>query len=78
MKASQSQHERLLDALKSRKKRGVDPMYAWTVLGIYRLSARIFELKNKGVNIIKVEKIVTNRFGEKVRVANYLLERCHG
>ena len=47
-------------------------MQAWQELGIYRLSARIYDLRHtNGMNIVKRMKSVTNRFGESCRVACY-------
>lgn len=42
-------------------------------LGETRLSARIFELKKKGVNIGYDWQEVTNRYGEKRRVKKYFM-----
>lgn len=42
-------------------------------LGETRLSARIFELKKKGVNISYDWQEVTNRYGEKRRVKKYFI-----
>lgn len=42
-------------------------------LGETRLSARIFELKKKGVNIGYDWQEVTNRYGEKRRVKKYFI-----
>ena len=47
----------------------INPLQAWTDLGIYRLSARIFDLR-KTHEIEKQEITVTNQFGEKCKVAN--------
>jgi len=71
MKKSNSQEKRLLEWLQSGK--GIDPLTAWTELGIYRLSARIFDAKEHGANIKKASKIVYNRYGEKFTVAWYTL-----
>jgi len=65
-----SQCERLLDRLK----RGpITPMEAWSELGIYRLGARIFDLKASGHDIDRELVPVSNRFGEECRVAQYRL-----
>lgn len=53
----------------------ISPMTAWNELGIYRLSARIHDLKGAGMNIGSETKTVLNRWGEKCRVANYRLVR---
>ena len=49
----------------------IDPMTAWNALGIYRLGARIFDLKASGIKIISDTVSVKNRFGEECRVASY-------
>lgn len=65
-----TQCERLLNRLKAWP---VDPMVALTELGIYRLAARAHELKSAGHPVIKQTVSVTNRYGEKCRVAQYWL-----
>ena len=52
---------------------GIDPITAWTELGIYRLGARVFDLKKQGNMITKADKTVRNRWGEKCVVAYYFL-----
>ena len=64
-----SQNTRLLDHLMSAD--SVTPMQALGELGIYRLAARINDLKNKGHSITKRTVTVSNRFGEDCRVAEY-------
>jgi hypothetical protein len=50
-------------------------MGAWNELGIYRLGARVWDLKHKrGYNITKRLVTVQNRFGEDCKVAQYRLE----
>ena len=68
-----TQCERLLEYLDSDY--GIDPITAWTELGIYRLGARVFDLKKQGHVINKTDKVVRNRWGEKCVVAYYKLER---
>ena len=65
-----SQCERLLKALQAGP---VDPLQAWTELGIYRLAARANDLRDRGYNIETRAKIVQNRYGETCRVAEYVL-----
>ena len=49
-------------------------MEALDGLGIYRLSARILELRKLGYDI-KTHKIdITNRYGDICRVAKYVME----
>lgn len=51
----------------------ITTLQAYTDLGETRLSARIFELKHKGVNI-GTEKIeVKNRYGETRHVSKYFI-----
>lgn len=65
------QCDRLLDYLTQRGP--IDPMTAWTELGIYRLGARVFDLKAAGHAITKTMVLVKNRFNEDCRVAQYQL-----
>lgn len=70
-----SQCERLL----ARLKRGpITPLEAWSELGIYRLGARVYDLKEQGHEITKELVSVTNRMGEECRVAQYTLLRRQG
>ena len=64
-----TQADRLLQYLK--KNRYIEPMTAWQELGIYRLAARVYELRKSGHTIQKNTKNVTNRFGEKCNIAEY-------
>lgn len=53
--------------------KGITPIEALNELGIYRLSARIADLRQSGV-AVKTERIpVKNRFGKTQRVARYYL-----
>ena len=62
------------DRLLSRLKRGpITPMEAWSELGIYRLGARVFDLKANGHEIDRELVPVSNRFGEECRVDQYRL-----
>lgn len=49
-------------------------MEAWSELGIYRLGARVFDLKAQGHEIVRELVAVNNRFGEECRVARYKLD----
>lgn len=51
----------------------VEPLDALSRLSIYRLSARIHELREAGVNIRTERVNRLNRFGEKVSFARYEL-----
>lgn len=66
-----TQCERVLEWLQERG--DLDPMTAWQELGVYRLGARIFDLRKAGHNIERQLKDVSNRFGETCRVAYYRL-----
>lgn len=72
MKPTQTQCIRLLEHLKIY--RTIDPLESWEKLGIYRLSARIFDLIKDQNRINKRMKTVINRFGEECKVAEYTLE----
>ncbi len=70
-----SQCERLL----ARLKRGpITPLEAWSELGIYRLGARVYDLKEQGHEITREMVAVSNKFGEECRVAQYTLLRRQG
>jgi len=64
-----TQDLRLLDYLRDNGK--IDPMKAWSELGIYRLSACIFRLRKEGWIIVTERKDVENKFGELCHVALY-------
>lgn len=67
----ETQNKRLLDYLQ--KGTTIHPLDSWKLLGIYRLSARIYDLRQDG-HIIEMERIeVKNQFDEIVRVGNYKL-----
>jgi hypothetical protein len=66
-----TQAGRVLDWLQNRG--DLDPMTAWNELGIYRLGARIFDLRKEGHAIERRMKDVSNRFGETCHVACYSL-----
>lgn len=64
-----TQVERLKEYLKEKK--SIDPLKAWTELGIYRLSDAVYRLRKEGLNISTDRKKVYNKFGEACVVANY-------
>ena len=64
-----TQNDRLLDYLKEH--RTITPLESWTELGIYRLGARVFDLKRMGYDIRSGRTMVRNRFGEECFVAKY-------
>ena len=53
----------------------ITPMEAWNELGVYRLAARVADLKEAGHKIVKQTVSVANRFGESCRVARYSMEK---
>lgn len=62
---------RLLGYLKQH--RTIEPMTAWSKLGIYRLGARVYDLRKAG-HVIESDRVeVENQFGEPCRVARYRL-----
>ena len=52
----------------------LNPLQAWTELGIYRLGARIFDLRKLGYDIKSSRTAVKNRYGESCIVASYKLD----
>jgi hypothetical protein len=67
-----SQIDRVLSHLKEKGK--IQPLEAWRDLGIYRLSAVIYELRQEGHKIATKRVEVVNRFGESAFIAEYSLE----
>jgi hypothetical protein len=49
------------------------PLVAWSRLGIYRLSAVVFDLRKLGIEIETELVDIDNQFGERCRVASYRL-----
>ena len=66
-----TQCQRLLKYLVKHK--SITPIEAWNRLGIYRLSGRIYDLKEMGYGIETSKTTVTNAFGEKCTVGSYSL-----
>lgn len=66
-----TQNERVYDHLLTRG--SIHPLESWSLLGVYRLAARIHDLR-KDHNIGQESIEVTNRYGETVKVAEYYLE----
>jgi hypothetical protein len=66
-----TQQERILEYLKEGKT--LTRLNAWDNLGILEAPARISELRNKGHNIQTGFKTVLNRYGEKVKIAEWKL-----
>lgn len=67
------QTERLLRHLRAFG--SIQPMQAWTQLGIYRLASRIHDLRKDGHAIEKRMVTITNRWGEEVRFAQYEMQK---
>ena len=68
-----SQKHRVLNHL--RDGRFLNQLVAQQEYGILRLPARICELRQEGHFIRTIMRDVHNRFGEKTRVAAYVLEQ---
>ena len=68
-----SQKHRVLAHLRDGKV--LNQLVATKQYGILRLPARISELRQDGHFIKTTMREVHNRFGEKTRVANYILEQ---
>jgi len=56
----------------------INPLVSWRELGIYRLAARVHDLKRDGWEIHSRMKSEQNRFGEKIQVAEYWIGRRGG
>jgi hypothetical protein len=70
---AQTQVKRLEDYLKDHG--NIGPFEAWKNLGIYRLAARIFELRKiTSLNINTKREVVKNTFDEPIYVARYVNE----
>lgn len=67
-----TQQERLIKHFK--KSKTIDPLRAWTNLGIYRLADCVFQLRKKGIKIETTPKKIKNRFGEDCIVAQYRIK----
>jgi hypothetical protein len=64
-----TQQERLIKYFK--KSKTIDPLRAWTQLGIYRLADCVYQLRKKGFEIDTQKITVINKFKENCVVANY-------
>jgi hypothetical protein len=64
-----NQQERLISHFK--KSKTIDPLRAWTQLGIYRLADCVYQLRKKGFEIKTEQKRVKNKFKETCIVAEY-------
>ena len=52
----------------------ITPIQAWEKLGIYRLSARIYDLRGNGADITTLMVETMNNNGEIKRIAKYVLD----
>ena len=68
-----TQQARLMEHLELHNQ--IDPLEAWTKLGIYRLAAVVHLLRQDGIKIKTERMEVSNRFNETCNVANYVLEK---
>ena len=66
-----NQKTRILNHLNRYHK--IDPLKAWSKYGVYRLSDVIYKLRKDGYEIETADKVVKNKYGEKCRVAEYIL-----
>ena len=71
MKASQEQ--KVLSHLK--RYAGLTTLTAFERYGISRLSARIFELREEGYDIVSVPRVVKNRYGDDCHIVEYRLKK---
>lgn len=55
--------------------RSLNRLDSWQELGVLEAPARISELRKDGYPIVTQLSDVTNRYGEKVKVATWHLER---
>lgn len=69
------QTDRLLEYMRSHV--GITPLEALNELSIFRLAARISDLRSAGHRIQTIRKRVTNKQGEECFVAEYRLEAEH-
>lgn len=67
-----TQKERILNYLQTHKK-GITPIDALEKFGCFRLSGRIFELREDGHDIVMNFEEKVNAQGEKKRYARYSL-----
>lgn len=67
-----SQSRRILDYMAMHG--SITQLDAMRDLGIMRLGARVFDLKERGYNIVTVMVEDLNRFGEQTRYARYYLK----
>lgn len=76
MQRKEQQAQAQVDRLRAHLKAGnnINPLEAWRKLGIYRLSARVFDMREAGEDIKGEFVEVRNQFGEPCRVKSYRME----
>lgn len=72
-KSIEAQKQRVLAYIKANG--SITPKEAYEKLGVYRLSACIFILREEGRNIKTQIIDVPNRYGQNCRVARYFISR---
>lgn len=70
--AKKTQADRVLDYIKEFG--SITSSEAFKDLGVTRLSARIFELRNKNIDIVSTFFTSKNRYGENCTYARYSLK----
>ena len=68
-----TQEEKILDYME--RHGSITPLEAMNELGVMRLGARIYDLKESGIKIITETVKGKNRDGEPTRYARYRLEK---
>jgi hypothetical protein len=68
-----TQAEKILDYME--RHGSITPLEAVNELGVMRLGARIFDLKESGIEIVTERVTEKNRFGEVCNFARYRLEK---
>ena len=69
----QTQEDKVLEYIKENG--SITTLEAFNDLGVTRLSDRIFCLRNKGIDIKTTRKSVKNRYGSRVSIAIYTLDK---
>lgn len=72
-KTTKSQNDRLLKYLQTHK-RGITTAQAVTVLGIYRISARIADLRARGYDIVTINHTEVTESGTVKKWGQYVLK----
>ena len=52
----------------------INPLLSWKEVGVYRLAARIHDLRQLGFPILDRWKKLKNKYGEPVRVKEYFIK----